>query len=128
VPACLWADDTKLKRRNKKGQKGQRGASSDEEGGVVSVQALISDLGEKRTATREGALSGLQAIIRSDVHSDELDESAVELASLVLSSIKKGNPKEAMLAGELLALMFISLQGPCQEVTTSALAAPCEIS
>lgn len=77
---------------------------------------MICDLSEKRTATREGALSGLQAIIRSQVHSDELDESAIELATLVVSLMKKGNAKEAVQAGELLTLMFISLQGPCQEV------------
>ena len=83
----------------------------------MGFHSLIGDLSEKRTATREGALSGLQAIIRSEVHRDELDESAIELATLVISLMKKGNAKEAVQAGELLTLMFIALQGPCQEVS-----------
>lgn len=87
----------------------------------------MSDLSEKRTATRESALNGLQALIRRDVHPEELDDSAVELANFVISSIKKGNPKEAMLAGDLLTLMFISLQGPCQEVIPQSLGMPCKI-
>jgi hypothetical protein len=115
------SNPSKAKGKNKKGQKGRQASSSeDEDGEGVRLSAYFDALTEKRTATREAAYAALQEFIRKQVESEELEERAEELAGLIFGSIKKGNPKEAVLAADLLSLLFLTLQGMCQPVFDQA--------
>jgi hypothetical protein len=111
------------RKKKDKGEKGCKTFSSDEEEEGMSI--YFEALTEKRTATREAALISLQEIIRREVMCDELEDRSVELATLLISSIKKGNPKEVLLAADVLALMFVALQASCQEVFDLAEEALC---
>jgi hypothetical protein len=83
---------------------------------MVGVLTLIDALSQKRAATREAAFKGLQEVIREEVWSEEMEDKAVELATLIIAAIKKGSAKEVALAADLASLLFLSLQESCQEV------------
>ena len=107
---------SRAKSKNKKAQKNRKGGSSEDEDYEPSVSTFFDALTEKRTAPREAAYVALQELVRREVESDEIEERAEELAMLIFNSVKKGNPREATLAADLLCLLFISLQSTCQVV------------
>ena len=72
-------------------------------------------LSERRGATREWGLSGLLKAMRRDVITEELEERGVEVAEGMLACVRTGGTREATLAAEALAVLFITLQDACEE-------------
>jgi hypothetical protein len=81
-------------------------------------------LSERRGATREWGLSGLLKAMRRDVITEELEERGVEVAEGMLACVRKGGTREATLAAEALAVLFITLQDACEETFSEVCPAP----
>ncbi|CAG8554768.1 183_t:CDS:2, partial [Scutellospora calospora] len=79
------------------------------------VLQSIEDLGEKRTSTREGALTKLIRLLSQKYAADLLDSRRDTLLDLLCRSIRKDKSyKESKLAAKVMSLLFITI-GESQE-------------
>ncbi|KAF9580084.1 Interferon- developmental regulator 1 [Lunasporangiospora selenospora] len=71
----------------------------------AQIKEAIEELNEKRSSTREEALTKLQAFIAAEA----LDSQRDDLMELLKKSVKKGAAKECILACNVISLVFITI-------------------
>ncbi|KAF9979915.1 Interferon- developmental regulator 1 [Modicella reniformis] len=84
----------------------------------AQLKDTIEELNERRTSTREDALTRLQAIISQRFTADVLDSQKDELLELLKKSIKKGGTRESVLATNVTSLVFITIGEDNEEMFT----------
>ncbi|KAG0057558.1 Interferon- developmental regulator 2 [Gryganskiella cystojenkinii] len=75
----------------------------------AQLKDAIEDLNEKRSSTREDALSRLQNIIAQRYTAEILDSQKDDFMDLLKKSLKKGGTRETVLAANVIALVFITI-------------------
>ncbi|KAG0288954.1 Interferon- developmental regulator 2 [Linnemannia gamsii] len=94
----------------------------DGRGGEESVEAKILDaieqLGEKRSSTREEALTKLVVILSQQYVAELLHSQKEDLMDLLKRSIKRGGTRECVLAANVITLVFITAGEDDEEVLT----------
>ncbi|KAG0353308.1 interferon-related developmental regulator-domain-containing protein [Gamsiella multidivaricata] len=75
----------------------------------AQLKDAIEDLNEKRSSTREDALTKLQTMISNRFTADVLDTQRDEFMDLLKKSIKKGGTRESVLAANVISLVFITI-------------------
>ncbi|KAF9927106.1 Interferon- developmental regulator 1 [Linnemannia zychae] len=75
----------------------------------TKVKDVIEELYEKRSSTREAALKKLIELISQYYSADVLDSQRNDLMELLKKSVKKGGPKECVLAAEAVSIVFITI-------------------
>uniref|UniRef100_A0A6T7RVE1 Interferon-related developmental regulator N-terminal domain-containing protein n=1 Tax=Hanusia phi TaxID=3032 RepID=A0A6T7RVE1_9CRYP len=93
-------------------------SESDDESNELS--GFLDGLTEKRATTREWAMKGISEIMRKEVSLDELEERCDDLCGQAMNALKKGMSKEALLAADLLALLFVSFPDECPKMMEEA--------
>ncbi|KAF9150968.1 Interferon- developmental regulator 1 [Linnemannia schmuckeri] len=95
---------------------GRRGRG---EGSVESrILDAIEQLGEKRSSTREEALTKLVAILSQHFVAELLDSHKEDLMDLLKKSIKRGGTRECVLAANVITLIFITAGEDDEQVLT----------
>ncbi|KAG0196675.1 Interferon- developmental regulator 1 [Mortierella sp. GBA30] len=75
----------------------------------AQLKDAIEELNEKRSSSREDALTRLQTIISQRFTADVLDSEKDDLMDLLKKSIKKGGTRECVLAANVISLVFITI-------------------
>ncbi|KAG0071915.1 Interferon- developmental regulator 1 [Linnemannia elongata] len=75
----------------------------------AQLKETIEELYEKRSSTREAALKKLVELMSQHFTADVLDSQRDDLMDLLKKSIKKGGPRECVLAAEAISLVFITI-------------------
>ncbi|KAG0250561.1 Interferon- developmental regulator 1 [Mortierella polycephala] len=75
----------------------------------AQLRELIEELNEKRSSTREEALTKLQTVLSQHFTADALDTQKDDLMDLLKKSIKKGGNRECTLAANVISLVFITI-------------------
>ncbi|KAG0332769.1 Interferon- developmental regulator 1 [Podila humilis] len=73
------------------------------------LKDVIEELNEKRSSTREEALSKLQTQLSQRYTADVLDTQRDDLMDLLKKSIKKGGVRECVTAANVISLVFITI-------------------
>ncbi|KAF9134371.1 Interferon- developmental regulator 1 [Mortierella sp. 14UC] len=73
------------------------------------LKETIEELYEKRSSTREAALKKLVDLTSQHFTADVLDSRRDDVMELLKKSIKKGGPRECVLAAEAISLVFITI-------------------
>ncbi|KAG0269150.1 Interferon- developmental regulator 1 [Linnemannia exigua] len=97
---------------------GGRGGGGRE--GTVESKFLdaIEQLCEKRSSTREDALTKLMAILSQHYVAELLDSQKGDLMDLLKRSVKRGGTRECILAANVIALVFITAGEEDEQVLT----------
>jgi len=87
-----------------------------EEEHVSTLDDTVELLGEKRSSTREGALSTLIRDLKMNYNPEFMDKKKVTISEALKRALKKGTLKEQTLACELISLISLTLGADSEDL------------
>ncbi|KAL6748878.1 hypothetical protein V8C86DRAFT_1099079 [Haematococcus lacustris] len=78
-----------------------------------AYETAVTELGEKRASTREGALRALISLLKSSVMTEQCAASSTTIVAACIHGVRRGGEAEAALAAQLLGLHSLSLADSC---------------
>jgi len=83
---------------------------------VSSLDDTVELLGEKRSSTREGALSTLIRELKMNYNPEFMDKRKLTISEALKRALKKGTIKEQILAAQLIALIAVTVGADSEDV------------
>jgi len=87
-----------------------------EEEHVNTLDDTVELLGEKRSSTREGALSTLIRDLKMNYNPEFMDKKKVTISEALKRALKKGTLKEQALASELISIISLTLGADSEDL------------
>ncbi|KAJ9504797.1 hypothetical protein QJQ45_021620, partial [Haematococcus lacustris] len=81
-----------------------------------AYETAVTELGEKRASTREGALRALISLLKSSVMTEQCAASSTTIVAACIHGVRRGGEAEAALAAQLLGLHSLTLADSCSSI------------